>query len=356
MGLDPDRFLIALSLLSPYVPPRSLNALIGNLTLNEFFQRKAWKNQPLTEEIFSRLEEMDWHKVERIEKWCKENGVQVLGKWSPSYPEKLKRLEDPPVAIYLWGEAAFPEPSIAVVGTRKPSNYGREVTSRLSRELAEAGFTIISGLARGLDSVAHQAALEVGGKTIAVLGSGFEHIYPPENRKLALKILESGGLISEYPPETSPKQWYFPARNRIIAALSDGVVVTEAGESSGALITCDFALDLGVEVYAVPGSVLSAQSKGCHRLIKEGAKLVESTQDILEDFGLQLFPKTPSSLDLSPEERKALEILCNDPLSLDEFLEKLGLQTKVGLSLLSMLEVKGLVRSLPGNYYIKSQK
>ncbi|MGB9553246.1 MAG: DNA-processing protein DprA, partial [bacterium] len=193
-----------------------------------------------------------------------------------------------------------------------------------------------------------------GGRTIAVLGSGFEHIYPPENKKLALKILNSGFLVSEYPPDTLPRQWHFPARNRIIAALSEGILVTEAGENSGALITCDFALDLGIEVYAVPGSILSPQSKGCHRLIKEGAKLVDSAQDILEDFGLELFPKASSSLNLSSEEKKALEILGQDPLPLEEILEKLGLPASEGLSLLSILEVKGLVRTLPGNYYVKS--
>lgn len=353
MGIVPDRYLIAISLLSPYIAPKSLNALVKDFTPEEFFTRKAWLNQPLSEEILAHIKNLDWAQVDKIAAWCEKNGVQVLGKWSHSYPEKLSRLTDAPVVLYLWGEVNFSEQAVAVVGTRNPTNYGREVAYRIAKELAEAGLIIVSGLARGLDSVAHQAALDARGKTIAVLGSGFQHIYPPENKGLAERILATGFLISEYPPDTSPKQWHFPARNRIIAAISEGVVVVEAGEESGALITCDFALDMGVEVYAVPGSILSPSSKGCHRLIKEGAKLVESAQDILEDFHLQLFPKKLTDPDLTSEERKVLEALTLEPILLEDLLQKLNLETSSVLAALAVLEVKGLIRSLLGNYFVK---
>lgn len=354
MGLDPDRNLIALSFLAPHFCPRKVYANLRGLTPEEFFSQKAWKDTPLEEDFLLKIQTIDWDEVDKTYKWCSKNGAQVIGRWSSSYPECLKRLEDPPPVIFLWGEGNFDEKNIAVVGTRKPTNYGREICERISADLSRAGLWIVSGLARGLDSIAHRAALEAGGKTIAVLGSGFQKIYPPENQGLAQKIIQNGCLISEFPPDTPPKHWHFPSRNRIIAGLSRGVLVVEAGEGSGALITCDFALDLGIEVYAVPGSVLSPSSKGCHQLIKEGAKLVENAEDILQDFGLTLFPEEKREENLTPEETEILEILSSEPFPLEEILKKVNFSPGSVLAALSLLEVKGLVRSLPGNFFVKT--
>ncbi|MCR4428884.1 MAG: DNA-processing protein DprA [Caldiserica bacterium] len=351
MNLDLN--LIALSFLAPHFSPRRINFQLRGLTPEEFFSGKAWRELPLDEDFYLKVKSLDWKEVEKTQKWCQEKGIKVLGRSSPSYPECLNRLEDPPPVIYLWGGEIFYEKNIAVVGTRKPTNYGKEVAFRISADLSRAGLGIVSGLARGLDSVAHQAALETGGRTIAVLGSGFKKIYPPENKKLAEKIILNGCLISEYPPETSPNQWHFPSRNRIIAALSRGVLVIEAGEGSGALITCDFALDMGIEVYVVPGSVFSPSSRGCHQLIKDGAKLVESAQDILEDFGLTLFPEEKKEEKLTFEERKILETLSSEPLPLEDILAQVDLGTGTVLASLSLLEVKGLIRSLPGNLFVR---
>jgi len=352
MGLTSESSLIALSLLALYVSPRNLSRILSEYDLEELLLKKPWGSLPLSEETRARLEKIDWKQVEQIAGWCRKNEVKIIQR-GPSYPEKLSRLADPPLVLYLWGEQCFQDLAVAVVGTRNPTNYGREVTYRITRDLAEAGLVIVSGMARGLDSVAHQAALEAGGKTIAVLGSGFQNIYPPENRALALKIKGSGCLISEYPPTAPPNQWHFPARNRIIASLSSGVVVIEAGENSGALITCDFALEIGVDVYAVPGSILSATSKGCHRLIKEGAKLVESAQDILEDMGLQPALEKRVEPDLSPEEKEVLKLLPTDPTPLEELIKQLNREAGTILAVLTMLEVKGLIRSLPGKYYVR---
>ena len=205
-----------------------------------------------------------------------------------NYPQLLKEIYDPPQTLYVNGQLkAVEKYPLAVVGTRKISSYGQQITQSLVKALARAGLTIISGLALGVDGLAHQATLDVGGRTIAVLGSSLDIIYPPSHEKLAQRIVESdGAIISEYPPKTRPSKWTFPARNRIVAGLSLGVLVIEAPKRSGALITARFALDQGREVFAVPGSIYNKNSAGCHLLIKLGAKPVTKPEDILESFNL----------------------------------------------------------------------
>lgn len=211
------------------------------------------------------------------------------------YPARLKNIYSPPVDLYIKGEF-LPEDEIAValVGSRKASQYGLELSEKLAYDLATRGITVVSGLARGIDSAAHRGALKAKGRTIAVFGCGIDYIYPPENKLLAEQIQERGALISEFPDKLSPKPYNFPRRNRIISGLSLGVVVIEAARTSGALITANFALEQGREVFAVPGKVNSDTSEGVHRLLKEGAKLVETVDDIIEELNLTpLIKETP---------------------------------------------------------------
>jgi len=242
--------------------------------------------------------------MERIEKL----GITVIGRDDPDYPRRLAHIPAPPPVLYLKGEL-IPEDAVAVaiVGTRRLTSYGREMATRLAGDLAEAGVTIVSGLARGIDGLAHHAAIKAGGRTVAVLGCGPNIIYPPEHRNLAGQIVEHGALLSDYPPDRKPDAPNFPARNRIISGLSLGVIVVEAPERSGALITCDFAADQGRDVFVVPGSVLSAASAGCHRLLRDGARPVTCADDVLEDLNLgrrKAQVATQQSLPMDENERK----------------------------------------------------
>ncbi len=356
MNREKTRFLIALSLLSPHLSPRRFNQLLSQFSIEEFFEASSrvleLLQSPLAREL---LKNPPWKEVDDIQSWSEQSGTKLLWQDDPLYPQRLKILADPPPSIYWQGDLSdLSALSIAVVGTRKPTMYGREATRRLTMEMAENGVLIVSGLARGLDSDAHRAALSVQGKTIAVLGSGLRRIYPSENLSLARKIRENGALISEYPPEASAESWHFPARNRLIAALSQGVLVVEAGEKSGSLITVNFALELGAEVFAVPGSIFSKESLGCLRLLKEGAKLVTSGEDILEEFGLQVIQKPTEAVNLTVEEERFLQIFSKCPRPFEEILAESGLQATTAFSLTSMLEVKGLIRVLPGKYFVRN--
>lgn len=356
MNVGNTRFLIALSLLSPHLSPHRFNQLLSQFSIEELFEASpkvlGFLSSANAREF---LKNPPWTEVDDIQGWMERSQTRLLWLGDPLYPQRLKILADPPPLIYWQGDldilSAF---SIAVVGTRKPTLYGREVTRRLTTELVENGALIISGLARGLDSEAHRAALSAGGKTIAVLGSGLQCIYPRENLSLARKISESGALISEYPPQASAEGWHFPARNRLIAALSQGVLVAEAGEKSGSLITVDFALELGIEVFAVPGPIFAKESLGCLKLLKEGAKLVLSAEDILEEFGRKIAHRTSEPLDLTEDERKFLQLFAKSPRPFEEILLESGMQATSALSLTSLLEVKGLIRALPGKYFVRT--
>lgn len=273
---------------------------------------------------------------------------------SPNYPRLLKEIYDPPKELYVWGDLRAEENyPLAVVGTRKVSNYGRQVTIDLVKNLAKVGLTIISGLALGVDGLAHQACLDVNGRTIAVLGSGLKHIYPSVHQKLAEKIVKAGGaVISEYPPETKPAKWNFPARNRIIAGMALGVLVIEAPEVSGALITARCALDSGREVFAVPGNINNQNSIGTNRLIKLGAKPVTRAEDILESFNLELTLEFKKEVKpASKEEAIILEILKQEPAQIDEIIRKSKLEPPIVSSTLTIMEITGKVKHIGGGTY-----
>ncbi len=277
----------------------------------------------------------------------------------PEYPPRLKEVDDSPPVLYVKGKLLpDDERSVAVVGTRKVTAYGREVTHRLSRDLAEAGVVIVSGLASGVDGIAHRAALEAGRRTIAVLGSGVDNTYPREHTRLAEQISSIGAVISEHPIGTKPRAEHFPRRNRILSGMTLGTLVIEAGESSGALITARHALDQNREVFAVPGSILSPNSRGTNGLIQRlEAKLVHSHEDILEELNLSFVGKQIEMAALFPasdEESKILFHLGHEPTHIDEIIRGSGMTISVVSGLLAMMELRGLVRQVGGMNYVRA--
>jgi len=274
------------------------------------------------------------------------------------YPALLREIAAPPPVLYYMGELLETDrAAVAIVGTRRITAYGREVTAKIASGLARAGVTVVSGLARGVDGVAHQAALDAGGRTIAVLGSGLNQIYPPEHRNLARRICEQGAVVSDYLPDTPPDGPNFPPRNRIISGLSLGVVVVEAPERSGALITVDFAADQGREIFAVPGPVTSANSSGCNRLIREGARVVRSAEDVLEDLEINRFHEpapVQRALPLSAEDERLLAVMGIIPRHIDEIAALCDAPVVEISTRLMLLELQGVVRNTGSQFYARS--
>lgn len=292
---------------------------------------------------------------EFFESYLKElgnKGVNIIVRGDEFYPEKLERIDTPPYYLFCKGDLnLLKEKSIAIIGTRSPSNYGRIVTERFAGELAEAGVVIISGLAYGVDGISHKRALEVKGKTIAVLGSGFDNIYPASHTNLANDIIENGLLISEYKPSTTPTKFNFPQRNRIVAGLSDGVLITEAGEKSGTMITKDFAIDSGITVFAVPGNVTSEKSKGTNEIIASMQGICAlDTNVIFEEIGVTK-NKKKKVLQLSMEESKILELLSDGEKDIEFLSENVNFDIKMLNSLLTTLEIKSIIKKMPGGFY-----
>lgn len=291
-------------------------------------------------------------------------GINILAFTDETYPRLLKEIPDAPMILFVRGNYDWKEkPLIAIVGTRKFTSYGEQVAERLATDLAHAGYVIVSGLAFGIDSIAHKAALVAGCETLAILGSGVDEasISPQSHLPLSRAVINSGALISEYLPGTKATEGTFPARDRIIAGMTLGTVVIEAPEKSGALITARLALDYNREVFAVPGSIFSPASLGTNRLTKAGAKIVTSVQDILEEF-----PRTHSArnapeetaptahLHLSPEEEKVLRLLSHEPLHVDKIIKEARLETSSANSILTLLEIKGLIRDVGSMHYIRN--
>ena len=286
--------------------------------------------------------------------------IWVIAEKDAEYPRMLKEIPNPPAILYGQGgditsfSSLFTDHhALGVVGTRRPTPYGIESTKTFIPELIQAGFTIISGLATGIDTMAHRAALEAGGRTVAVIGSGLEekNLFPSENIPLARRIKESGNMIiSEYAPDTPPLKEHFPQRNRIISGLSRGVFVVEAREKSGALITARFALEQNREVFALPGSIFSPTAKGTNALIQQGAKLVSSPRDILEEFGIDPVVAWRAHNPISEKEQNLFHLLA-EPVDIDTLKMKTGLDTPTLITLLSMLELKGVIRNLGADTY-----
>lgn len=295
--------------------------------------------------------------MERLDRYQ----VMALNYEDPRYPQRLREIYDYPPILYLRGNSLTQdEPCLAVVGTRRPTIYGRQVAEEMVRDLAQCKVTIVSGLARGIDSIAHRSTLDVQGKTVAVLASGLDNIYPAENTKLARAIMEQGTLISEYPLGIRPKPEHFPMRNRIMSGLSLGVLVVEAGQKSGALITAMQALEQNREVFAIPGSILSATSRGTNELIQQGAKLVCNFNDILEELNLAAASSQQLSIKeftaSNESENTILKQLSAEPMHVDEICRRSGLSMAEVGSTLSMLELKGAARQIGNMNYTLAQE
>jgi len=323
--------------------PRSLSAIKGiTPVIIEGISGGSWRS--FAEDECRRLEA---------------SGARLVTFTSGDYPKSLFEIPDPPPFIYVKGELCPGELSIAIVGSRRATSYGLLTTGKLSGELAGHGVCVVSGMARGVDTAAHRGALLAGGRSIGVLGCGIDKIYPPENRKLFEEMVQKGCLISEFPLGTLPLAENFPRRNRIISGLSRGVLVVEAAEKSGSLITAQYALEHGRDVFAVPGNVSFASSRGCNRLIKQGAKLVDCVEDILEELpgrepaeaDSPLFQKAARTFALSPKEAAIFELLARSPLHIDDIIAQTELTAGEVSSMLLHLELKGAVTPLPGTHY-----
>lgn len=294
--------------------------------------------------------EQEWRRIRNA-------GVQVVTWQDSDYPANLKSLENCPPLLYVRGTLCEDDVwSIAIVGTRRASVYGREVSGRLASDLARAGVTIVSGLALGIDTIAHRTALDAGQRTIAVLGSGVDQIYPPENRGLAAQIAENGAVVSEYPLGTRPEANNFPPRNRVISGLSKAVVIVEAPKRSGALITARFAAEQGRDVFAVPGNITSPGSAGCNDLIRKGAAPLLESQDVLDQLKLEHLVEVKyqqQALPLDPDEDRILEYLSLEPIHVDDLVRRSELPSAQIASMLTMLELKGLVRQVGVLSYVR---
>lgn len=271
------------------------------------------------------------------------------------YPKILKEISDPPAVLFYRGDfTVLDHTSVSLVGSRKATAYGKAVADRLSADLAAFGITVVSGMARGIDTAAHLGVLRAGGRTAAVLGCGLDICYPPENRKLRDEIERQGVILSEFPLGTQPKPPHFPMRNRIISGLSLAVIIVEAAERSGALITADCALEQGREVFAVPGSINSPASRGCHRLIKEGAALVESAADVLAVLGLSPFEGIKDAQqNFTQNQQKVLKFMEYEPIHFDELIACCDLTVEDLAVCLVELELMCAVKKVPGNHYIR---
>lgn len=301
--------------------------------------------------LLAEREKIDVHKI--AQEWDKK-GIRLCRPRDSEYPALLNKIFDPPEVLFYRGQLPVDQQLVGIVGARRASAYGKNAASFLASHLASAGFGVISGAARGIDTAAHNGALEHG-RTFAVLGSGVDICYPAENKRLLDKIVEQGAVISEHPPGTPPLPGFFPARNRIISGMSRGVVVVEAAEKSGALITADFALEEGRDVFAVPGSIFSETSKGSHRLLKQGAKLVERPEDILEEYGMDGASKPSNSVAYLSEEESILykELSYENPLSVDEIILKTNMAPQIATYILLQLELRNLVAQSGGQRYIR---
>jgi DNA processing protein len=286
-------------------------------------------------------------------------GARVISTQDEEYPAALREIHDPPIVLYVRGRLTDRDRNtVAVVGSRKATHYATECAKKLSFQMAYAGLTVVSGLARGIDTAAHQGALAAKGRTIAVIGSGLGELYPPENAALADRIAESGAVISEFPIDTKPDRQTFPIRNRIVTGMSFGVLVVEAGANSGALISANMAAEQGRTLYAVPGRIDQPSALGSNRLIQQGAKLVIGVDDILDDLPLVFskkpdLPAAPTVTDLTPDQQKVFDALGTDETALDSVIATSGLTAAAVSSTLLALEMRRLVKQLPGKRFVK---
>jgi DNA processing protein len=357
--IDPRRYFVAFSLV------KGIGSVRFRCLLDYFGQADiAWNasaedlhHAGLSKKIIQNLLEVRSNiSVDKVWERIQDLGITIITWDDECYPRRLLEIDQPPPVLYVRGEI-HPEDawSVAVVGTRRVSAYGRQIAEDVAITLARNGITVISGLARGVDAIAHQAAVNVGGRSIAIMGNGVDRIYPPENRKLAEQIISKGALVSDYPPGTPPEASNFPPRNRIISGLSMAVVVIEAGDTSGALITASFAADQGREVFAVPGNITAPQSKGTNRLIYNGAIPLLDPRDILEVLQLTMVSQQQEARVILPSDALEAQLytaIGNEPLHVDEIRARTNLPIEQVTSTLALMELKGMVRQVGGMQYV----
>ena len=289
-------------------------------------------------------------KIKQIQDYLDRNGINIIFYTDSSYPESLKNIYNPPFGLFIKGNMPDTQNSIAVVGARSATQYGMTAAYKMSFEMASKGLVIISGMARGIDTCAHKGTIDAGGITVAVMGSGFKHIYPPQNLKLSDDILKNGCIITEYAPDVMPFAYNFPERNRIISGLAKMVLVVEAGLKSGSLITASLALEQGKDVMAVPGNIYSPKSSGTNKLIQDGAKLITSTDDILYEFGIE--PHNSEIQNLDDNEKEIIEMMKSGGAALEFLMQNEKLNSGQILSAIGRLECKGIIKKGFGNYYV----
>ena len=323
-----------------------------NPSISSFKRAKLDKNNILSSENYAKMiSQADDSLVRTYTMNLENRGIKIVTKFEENYPKKLFDLPEAPLILYYMGDLSLVNSAtLSVVGTRKPSIYGRITTEKLVRDVASAGVTIVSGLAYGVDSIAHKICLECGGKTIAVLGGGFDHVYPTEHYNLAMEIAEKGLLISEYRPKKSATKYSFPQRNRIVAGLGDGVLITEAGIKSGTIHTKDFALEYGRNIYSVPGNIDSISSQLTNEIIKTGqAVCTTQSEDILKDYDLTCKQEQGGFFDvLSENEQNIVKILKNGMISMEDLTKNCTLSVNILNTCLTTLEIRGIIRRLPG--------
>jgi len=357
--MDDKRYWVGFTLIKGIGAVR-LQALIQHFGDLE----SAWRAAPadlaeaglgakVIERVVQAREKVD---LEKIWEQIARQGIKILTWEDEAYPSRLKEIDQPPPVLYIRGEY-LPEDvfAVALVGTRRVTPYGRQITEEIAGFLAANGMTVVSGLARGVDAIAHTAALKAGGRTLGILGSGVDKIYPPEHRALAEQMMERGALISDYAPGTPPEASNFPPRNRIISGLSLAVVVVEAGETSGALITAEFAAEQGREVFAVPGSILAPQSKGTNKLIQQGALPLLNASDLMQALNLTRVGEQKAARKALPTdavEAQLLAALGEQPVHGDELRNQTGLPIEKVSATLTLMELKGMVRQVGGMHYV----
>jgi DNA processing protein len=356
-----QRFALELSLIDGIGPVRYQKIIeqCGNfdefITIND---PEVWSSAGITEKQILSIKNFErWNKIDEIQKLAAEQAIKITCLGEPDYPKQLAEIYGPPIVLYIKGNhELLDRPAVAVVGSRTPTPYGREMAKKIAGGLASRGMLVISGLAWGIDAEAHQAALESGGLTGAIFGCGIDVIYPSQHKDLAGRISNSGFLLSEFGFGTLPDKFNFPRRNRIISGLSRAVVVVEAAEKSGALVTADLAAEQGKDVFAVPGQADNPKSQGTINLLKQGAALATRPEDILESLGWEISAETPKQVNikLEPDEQKICDVVGLNPTHFDELVRRLGYGPSKLAALLLKLELAGVVVRRPGNFVARA--
>ncbi|HEY9198669.1 MAG TPA: DNA-processing protein DprA [Gammaproteobacteria bacterium] len=349
---------------APGIGPIRFAALLEQATAPEELFALAQAGTDLPEPARAALKHPDWTAIDADLAWAVQGDNRILSLLSPDYPALLREIPDPPPLLFVHGNVArLMDIQVAMVGSRNPTPGGRDTAEAFARHLAATGLTITSGLALGIDTVSHQGSLAVGGLTVAVMGTGLDRVYPARNRELAHNIVAAGGaLVSEFPTGTPPQPENFPRRNRIISGLSLGTLVVEAAVRSGSLTTARHAVEQGREVFAIPGSIHNPLARGCHALIRQGAKLVETAEDILEElhFVATTPPESRPSVTTAPaglsaDQKQLLDLMGFDDISVDQLAARSGLTAAAVSSMLLILELDGRVTSRAGGRYVRSE-